>query len=555
MVAALTTAIRRPPAAAADDAGDFRGSGALFRLARRPRSPYFRTTSAAVEAETGSTFHDQAQAGSGGGWCCGDIGGERSAAAGDRGGGARQLCVSCRRRTLANPDPIWTTATVAINHGYMVYDTLYGIDNALVAKPQMCAGHELSSDELTWTFTLRDGLQSGTTESRCAPIDCTTSIHRWAAKNPFGQQLASLTEEMKPLDDKRFQIRLKKRFRQMLYALGAQHASSCRSAMAKTPASEQIKEYIGSGPFVFLREEWVSGAKAAYVKNSTNTCRARRSREYLSGGKVVHFERVEWIVQPDPATAAAALQTGEVDWLEFPLIDLLPMLRKAPGCDGRDATIRSAALAIIAFNHLYPPFDNPKLLRALLPAIDQREYVTAWVGEQAGSRQVSGRASSPRDSPMANKAGMEAFTTPRDLARAKKLVAESGYKGEKIVLMAPSDQPSLVRDVAGDARAVHEAGAQRRLPGDGLGHAGLAARARWTRRHRAGGTCSTPPGAGWRRPIPAVRIRCAATARQGWFGWPTDAKMEELRAAMVRRRRSRGAEEDLRADPAAGVQE
>ena len=135
---------------------------------------------------------------------------------------------------------------------------------------------------------------------------------------------------MKPLDDKRFQIRLKKRFRQMTYALGATNCFMMPERMAKTPAIEQIKEYIGSGPFIFKQDEWVSGAKAVYVKNAGYVPRQEKP-EYFSGGKVVNFERVEWIVEPDPATAAAALQTGEVDWLEFPVLDLLPMLRKVDG--------------------------------------------------------------------------------------------------------------------------------------------------------------------------------------------------------------------------------
>ena len=228
---------------------------------------------------------------------------------------------------LANPDPIWTTATVAINHGYMVWDTLYGIDDALIGKPQMCAGHEVSSDELTWTFTLRDGLKF-TDGEPVRGIDCTTSIERWAVKDPFGQQLAAQTEEMKPLDDKRFQIRLKKRFRQMAYALGAPRLLHHAGADGEDAGGEQIKEYIGSGPFIFKRDEWRAGAKAVYVKNADYVPRQEKP-EYFSGGKVVNFERVEWIVQPDPATASAALQTGEVDWLEFPLLDLLPMLRKS----------------------------------------------------------------------------------------------------------------------------------------------------------------------------------------------------------------------------------
>ena len=114
-------------------------------------------------------------------------------------------------------------------------------------------------------------------------------------------------------------------------------------------------------------------------------------------------------MQPDPATAASALQTGEVDWLEFPVLDLLPMLRKSQGCD----VVRYdplGSLAIIAFNHLFPPFDNPKLLRALLPAIDQQDYVTAWVGEQQdlGKYPVGFFTG---NSPMENNAGMEALTS------------------------------------------------------------------------------------------------------------------------------------------------
>jgi len=179
----------------------------------------------------------------------------------------------------------------------MIFDTLYGIDNSLTSRPQMCAGHEVSSDELTWTFTLRDGLLFHDNEPVRA-IDCTTSITRWWVKDPFGQYLASLTNEVKPLDDKRFQILLKKPFRQMLYALGAENAFIMPERMAKTPASEQIKEYVGSGPFRFLRDEWISGSHAAWAKNDKYVPR-QEPPQYFSGGKIVHFDRVEWLVQKD----------------------------------------------------------------------------------------------------------------------------------------------------------------------------------------------------------------------------------------------------------------
>ncbi len=166
---------------------------------------------------------------------------------------------------LANPDPVWTTAGGAATHGYMIWDTLFGIDDALTARPQMLAGYEASADELTWTFTLRDGLKFHDNEPVRAN-DCAASIARWATKNPLGQTLAARTQEMKPLDDKRFCIQLKQRFRQMTYAMGAGNLFIMPERMAKTPATEQIKEYIGSGPYVFKRDEWISGARAAYEK-------------------------------------------------------------------------------------------------------------------------------------------------------------------------------------------------------------------------------------------------------------------------------------------------
>jgi peptide/nickel transport system substrate-binding protein len=425
---------------------------------------------------------------------------------------------------LANPDPVWTTATVAVNHGYMVWDTLYGINDALVGQPQMCVGHEISSDELTWTFTLRDGLKF-TDGEPVRGVDCIASIARWAVKNPFGQQLAAQTEDMKPLDDRRFQIRLKRRFRQMTYALGSQNCFVMPERMAKTPATEQIKEFIGSGPYIFKRDEWASGSKAVYVRNSGYIPRQERP-EYFSGGKVANFERVEWIVQPDPATAAAALQTGEVDWLEFPVLDLLPMLRKSPGCD----VVRYdplGSLAIIAFNHLFPPFDNPKLLRALLPAINQQEYVTAWVGEQQdlGKYPVGFFTG---NSPMENGAGMEAFTAPRDLAKAKRLVAESGYNGEKIVMMAPSDQPSLVAPSQVSRDMFIKLGINVDYQVMDWGTL-VARRAKMDPPSQGGWNVFHTTWGGLATSNPGSSFPLRGNGRQGWFGWPTDAKMEELR--------------------------
>jgi len=426
---------------------------------------------------------------------------------------------------LANADPIWTTATVAINHGMMVWDTLYGIDNSLTARPQMCAGQETSSDELTWTFTLRDGLvfHDGVP---VRGIDCTTSITRWWQKDPFGQRLAALTDEIKPLDDKRFQIRLKKPFRQMLYALGAQYCFIMPERMAKTSASQQVTEFVGSGPFRFLRDEWVSGASAAYARFDKYVPRSEPP-EYFAGGKVVNFERVEWVVQPDPATGASAITTGEVDWIEQPMIDLLPSLRQSGIQIGKFDPL--GVLAIIAFNHLYPPFNNPAMLRALLPAVDQHEFVESVVGEQQDLAKVPAGFFTV-GSPMANMAGMEALTGPRSLDEAKKQIAAAGYKGEKIVLMAPTDQPPLIPLAQVTRDLFIKLGLNVDFQAMDWGTL-VARRAKQDPPDQGGWNvfCTTWGGLSVSNPGSSYPLN--TVGKTGWFGWTDDPKIVQLREA------------------------
>ena len=216
---------------------------------------------------------------------------------------------------LSSIDPVWTTATVAFTHGMTIYDSLYGIDDQLKPQPQMVAGHEISQDQLTWIFTLRDGLLFHDNQP-VRGIDCVASIKRWGKRKGFGQKLLSLTEEIKPLDDKRFQIKLTTPFPLMTFALGGPDICLIMpQRVAETDAFTQITDTTGSGPFRFLPEERISGSFYAYAKFEKYVPRSEPP-SFWAGGKVAHVDRIECKYMPDPATAAAALQTGEVDWLE-----------------------------------------------------------------------------------------------------------------------------------------------------------------------------------------------------------------------------------------------
>jgi peptide/nickel transport system substrate-binding protein len=338
---------------------------------------------------------------------------------------------------LANPDPVWSTTVIAAEHAFLVYDQLYGLDEGVLPQKQMVGQEEVSEDGLTWTLTLRDGLKF----HDGAPVktsDCVPSILRAARRTPVVGSLMEATAEMKPLDDRRLQFKLKKHYPLLPFSLTGVFIMPER--IAKTDAFTMISEQVGSGPYKFVASEWKAGQGALYVRNEAYVPRPEPISMW-AGGKVAHFDRIEWHTIPDPSTAAAALQRNEVDWVESPLIDLAPSLRKSPGVKV-DSFDKLGNLLMMCFNHYQKPFDNLKLRQALLTVINQQDFVDAVVGDQKSLGQT-GVGIFPPASPYASQASMNLLNGKHDVAAAKKLVAESGYQNEPIILMSPSDQPAI----------------------------------------------------------------------------------------------------------------
>ena len=228
-------------------------------------------------------------------------------------------------------DPIFTTAQPTVNHGWAIYDLLFGINGKLEAKPQMADGYSLSDDGRVYTIKLRDGLKFHNGEPVRAQ-DCAPSLARWAARETIGQTVWQYVDECKAADDKTLVIKLKRPIGIFIDAIargGASVAFMMPEHIAKTDPFKQIAEHIGSGPYKFLPKEFIPGAAVAYERHKEYAAR-QEPAEWSSGGKVAHFERIEWKIIPDTATAAAALQSGEIDWYEHCQADLLPVLRKTP---------------------------------------------------------------------------------------------------------------------------------------------------------------------------------------------------------------------------------
>jgi peptide/nickel transport system substrate-binding protein len=429
---------------------------------------------------------------------------------------------------LRSLDPIWTTAYITRNHGYMVYDTLFALDEHFKPQPQMVDTWTVSDDKLTYTFTLRDKLKfHDGTPVRSA--DCIASLQRWMKRDGLGQVMALSVAEMKAADDRRFSIILKKPFPLLLDAIGKLSSNVpfiMPERIAKTDANTQITDPTGSGPFKFVKAEWVPGNKAVYVRNPDYVPR-KEPPSWAAGGKVVKVDRVEWLYIPDAGTAANALAAGEVDWWQQLPPDLVPELQSNP-----DVVVANTdplgSIGVMRFNALQPPFNNQKLRQAVLYVIDQKEIMSAVAGDDPKSSRTC-YSYYTCGTPMASEAGAAPLMGPRDPAKAKELVKESGYKGERVVIMTATDQPIVDRQAQIIAQRLREIGLNVDLQAMDWGTL-ITRRASKEPVDKNGWSIFFTWFVGPDMINPALNFPIRSNGAKAWFGWPTDDKLEALRA-------------------------
>ena len=344
---------------------------------------------------------------------------------------------------LAVLDPVWTTAYQTRDHGFLVFDTLFGQDAGFGPSLQMLEGAGFEADQLSWRLKLRPGLafHDGT------PVlarDCVASIRRWGARDGFGQALMAATDELSAEDDATILFRLSRPFPLLPDALGKSAPSLCAimpERLALTDPFKQVSEMVGSGPYRYVADERVPGDRVVYARFDKYVPRADGTPSRTAGPKRAWFDRIEWKIIPDAATAGAALQRGEVDWWFVANTDLLPRLRA-----DRKIVVRTqdptGIIGTMRFNQLQKPFDNPALRRAVLGAVTQADHMQAVSGPDRTLWADATGYFCP-GTPLASAAGMEALTGPRDIERSKRAVAESGYQGERVMLMMPTDIPSV----------------------------------------------------------------------------------------------------------------
>jgi peptide/nickel transport system substrate-binding protein len=337
-------------------------------------------------------------------------------------------------------DPMFTTSQVTAGHGYAIYDRLFGVTARQEVKPQMAEGVTLSDDGRTCLIQLRPGLKFHDGEPVRAQ-DCVASLLRWTGRNLSGQAIAEQVDSWGARDDRTIRITLKRRVPSLLSLLANDSGFNpfiMPERVAATSPFKPVTETIGSGPYIFAKDEFVPGASAAYMRNANYVPRQEPPDE-SAGGKVAHFERLEWKAIPDFATAAAALRAGEVDWCDHVPADLVPLLRRDPNLTVGNS-VPSGYAGMLRFNHLQPPFDNVAYRRAVLMAVNQTDYMAAITANDptafrtCKSLFACGRIYGKE---------LGASSMPASITGARAALKDAGYHGEKVVLLTPADSAAL----------------------------------------------------------------------------------------------------------------
>jgi peptide/nickel transport system substrate-binding protein len=297
--------------------------------------------------------------------------------------------------------------------------------------------------------------------------------------------------------------------------------------LAKMPATSPLTEVMGSGPYIFKRDEWVPGNKVVFLKSPTYVGRSEPPSG-LSGNKTSKLDRVEWLYLPDSNSATAALKNGEVDMIENLPPDYITPLRSDPNIQiGSGGPYQG----FIVMNQLFPPFNNEKARQAVAHAVNQEKFV-AGMGFPLDMRMKYCATYFICGGPNDTSAGAEPFRTP-DIAKAKALLAESGYKGEKVVLLLPTDVSYLNAAALVTAQTMKSIGIN--VDVQSMDWSSVAAR-----RSKK----DAPDAGGWNVYVtvagefdvnsPVTNAYLSPACGNSLPGWPCDKQLDELRTAWIR---------------------
>ncbi len=338
--------------------------------------------------------------------------------------------------SIANLDPLYVAAFVTVHIASHNYESLFGLDETLNPQLQMAEKWNVSSDGLTYTMNLRDGLTFHNGK-QVTTDDVLASFNRWlpSQRGKLWSRFASEVPATK-IDDSTFEFNFDQTFGLVLPVL-ARPAGGVQiwpAPQASKPWNEPMDGWIGTGPYKF--EDWEQGNRMIFTRFDSYNSRSEPG-SFFAGGKKAYLDRIEWLEIPDEETKIAGIETGEWDIVDYAGLDFFQRLDSNPDIGVMISTPGNQSSITMQSNVF--PTDNKLVRQAIGAAINAEDHM-ASLGDPA--LWMLCPAVFFCGTPLESDVSAE-FYNENNPERAKELLAQAGYNGEPIVIMNPTDYPQL----------------------------------------------------------------------------------------------------------------
>lgn len=323
-----------------------------------------------------------------------------------------------------------TRATLSVFVGGNMYEGLYAFTQKGEIKPMLAADMPaVSEDKLTYTIPLRQDILFHNNKPMTAE-DVVASLNRWGGLASYGKQLFKHIDSVTAKDQFTVAIQLKEQWGTLMNSLAMLLGGPViipEEIAVKYP-SKPAAEYIGTGPYMFA--EWRPNDHITLKRFDGYKALSTKSDGY-TGKKIAYLDEIIFYGISEEPVRVNGVEGGEYDFADFVPTDEYERLKEVDTLQTYISPPR--AWFVFVLNTKFGPTKNKKIRQAMLATLDVNGDMAAGYGDSVFWRVDPSLAL--KEQVWHSTAGASSYNQ-NNIEKAKQLLKEAGYKGEKIVWMA-----------------------------------------------------------------------------------------------------------------------
>jgi peptide/nickel transport system substrate-binding protein len=317
-----------------------------------------------------------------------------------------------------------TTATIAYQLAWHIFETLYTYDRQYQPIPHLAEGHTVTPDGRRYTIALRKGVKFHNGKELTA-ADAAASVNRWGRLHTTGKTIFKSVEAVEAKDPHTLVIHLKEPSGSLLFALASPYLAIHQKSVIDAAGEQPIKDYVGTGPFRFVEHRPDRHIRLARFKEYS--ARAEPP-DGLGGKRTAYVDEIRFVPVPDVAVRIAGVESGEYHFGQTLKPDQYDRLKANPKIEL--PIVKPAAWITAAPNHKQGVMTNKKIRQAMQAALDMEPVMQGALGHKAFFR-VDGALYFPEQGVFHSQVGVTGYNL-KNKERARALLKEAGYAGQPV---------------------------------------------------------------------------------------------------------------------------